>query len=358
MSDLQLSLLAIGVIVVAGVYLLNWLQERKLRRRLGDAFAAGREDVLLRGGDAVPPAQVRIEPQISVAAEAPAAPAGGGDAAPPAAVPPPVPGFDPLFDYVAGLDAASPLAESALADIRARLDACGKPWRAAGYAAGGWKEAGEGRGYASVRFALQLVDRKGPVEAAALAALCDAVARAAAQHGATAVCPDPQAALRAARELDAFCSEVDVAIGINIVAGEGMVFAAARIRALAEDAGLKLEPDGVFRLRDDRRQPVFTLDNHEPAPFLPERIKSLTTSGLTLLLDVPRVADAEAALDRMFEIGKRLAAELGGRLVDDNRSPLGDASLAKIRRQMQAIHRAMEARGVAAGGERALRLFS
>jgi len=175
---------------------------------------------------------------------------------------------------------------------------------------------------------------------------------------ASADAPDIQQALARARDLDAFCTEVDVAIGINIVAAEGASFHGTKIRALAEAAGLKLEPDGVFHYRDDGRRTLFTLDNHEPAPFLPEQMKSLTTRGVTLLLDVPRVADGMAVLGRMFEVGATLAEGLGGRLVDDNRVVLTEAGLAKIGQQLSAIRENMNARGISAGSESALRLFS
>ena len=103
---------------------------------------------------------------------------------------------------------------------------------------------------------------------------------------------------------------------------------------------------------------MFTLDNHEPAPFLPEQMKSLTTRGVTLLLDVPRVAGGMAVLERMFEVGRSLAEGLGGRLVDDNRVALTEAGLAKIGQQLSAIRENMDARGISAGSEAALRLFS
>jgi FtsZ-interacting cell division protein ZipA len=60
----------------------------------------------------------------------------------------------------------------------------------------------------------------------------------------------------------------------------------------------------------------------------------------------------------MVGIGRELARELGGSLVDDNRVPLGDNSVRAIQQQLKAIHAKMEARGMPAGSERALRLFS
>ena len=49
---------------------------------------------------------------------------------------------------------------------------------------------------------------------------------------------------------------------------------------------------------------------------------------------------------------------LGGKLVDDNRATLSEGGVAGIREQLLSIGAAVAARGVAAGGERALRLFS
>jgi len=363
MSDLQISLLIIGAVVVGGVYLFNWFQERRFRRKLGQAFEARHEDVLL---DAPRAEGARVEPQVSweaverveaKPAKVPIEPRQGASSVS-AALPP----FDPQTEYVATMEGAAPLPEAAIDEVRNRVAACGKPCRVAVlHAPGGeWAEPlrSGSEHYVKAAFALQLVNRSGAITAAQLAMFCDALRNVAARHGASADCPDTQGALARARELDEFCSDVDVAIGINIVAAEGQSFAGQRIRAAAEAAGFKLEPDGLFHFRNERRQALFTLDNHEPAPFLPERINRLTTSGVTLLLDVPRVEDGPHALDRMLDVGRGLARALGGRLVDDNRVALNDAGIARIREQLARICARMEAFGVTAGGPRALRLFS
>jgi FtsZ-interacting cell division protein ZipA len=176
--------------------------------------------------------------------------------------------------------------------------------------------------------------------------------------GGVAEWPDLQSAVERARELDAFCADVDVAIGVNIVAPAGSSFSGTDIRAHAEAAGFKLEPDGVFHFRGDTRQTLFTLDNHEPLPFIPEQIKSLTTAGITLLLDVPRVADGRRALETMIQTAEGLASALGGHLVDDNRVALNAAGIATIRQQLDGIASSMAAHGIPPGEERALRLFS
>ncbi|MBZ0096156.1 MAG: hypothetical protein K8H75_12415, partial [Sulfuricella sp.] len=74
MSELQISLLAIGLLIVAGVYGFNRFQERKYRRIAEKAFPARQEDVLLdSGADTLPDAheiagfrkESRIEPVVS-----------------------------------------------------------------------------------------------------------------------------------------------------------------------------------------------------------------------------------------------------------------------------------------------------
>jgi hypothetical protein len=365
-SDLQLSLLGIGAVVIGGVCLYNWLQERRFRRRLEQAFGDGPDDVLLHRGEQSKSDEGRIEPQLQQARVPSRAlrPEGGG-AAPAMVRPRSITaelGFDAELDYVAEVEAPGPIAGPVIEELLSKIAECGKPARALGYSpeSGDWEEVSRGspRRYTGLQVALQLVNRSGVVNPAQLAGFCDAARSCAEKASGVAVCPDAQAALKVARELDAFCSGVDVAVGVNVVAQEGITFSGTGIREFAEASGFKLEPDGVFHYRNEGRQTLFTLDNHEPAPFLPEQIKKLTTRGVTLMLDVPRVEDGLAILDGMLDIGRSLAAALGGRLVDDNRSTLSDAGVAKIREQLRSIHAALSARGMPAGGERALRLFS
>jgi hypothetical protein len=362
MSDLQLSLFVIGAVVVGAVCLYNWLQERKLRSRLQQAFGGTRDDVLLGAGVDSAMADGRREPQFVPAASA----TRGEEAEPPrsaaAEEAPAAAEFDAALDYVAEIDADAPFTDAALAELISKIASCGKPARIAALAprSGGWEVVAHGAGgrYSRLRLGLQLVNRGGPVHAAQLAAFCDAVRHCAEKAGARATCPDAPAALNLARDIDAFCAKVDVAIGVNIVARGDALFAGTRIRAQAEAAGFKLEPDGVFHFRNDQRQTLFTLDNHEPAPFLPEQIKSLSTRGITLLLDVPRVTNSDDALERMLHIADGFTVALDGRLVDDNRAELSETGIARIKQQVKSIQAAMAARDVPAGSARALRLFS
>jgi FtsZ-interacting cell division protein ZipA len=366
MSDLQISLLGIGAMVIVGVLLYNGYQQRQLRKRLGESFGDPREDVLLGGGTAP---SARIEPQMDAdavrdvaAQQSAASPAPAKAAATVPDAPPSLANIDEAIDCVATLASEAPLTSAQVAEILSGVAACGRTWRAAGFntGSGRWEEinrAVTGQ-YTRLRLALQMANRGGPLSAVQLGAFSDALNTLATRFSASVRFPDTDQVLIEANALDAFCADVDVAIGINVIAAEGESFSGARVRALVESEGFHLEPDGVFHLEDAHEQTVLNISNQEAAPFLPEAISTMSTRGLTILLDVPRVADADFALQRMFELGRSLSVTLKGRLVDDNRATLTASSMDKIRQQLKDIHLAMNARGVAPGSPRALRLFS
>jgi FtsZ-interacting cell division protein ZipA len=191
-----------------------------------------------------------------------------------------------------------------------------------------------------------------------IATFQSAVARCAAALSASAEIPESAAFVQRARDLDAFCAEVDVVVGLNVLAGTGKPITGTRLRGLAEAAGFRLGSQGAFVYPDAHGNPRFTLENQEQPAFSNESVRGLSTHGVTLLLDVPRVADGVAAFDQMVGIGRSLAASLGGTLVDDNRAEVTAQGLEQIRNQLRSIYAAMEAAGTPAGGPLALRLFA
>jgi FtsZ-interacting cell division protein ZipA len=205
---------------------------------------------------------------------------------------------------------------------------------------------------------LKLVDRTGPVSEVSLSEFRDMAESFALRVDASAICPDIHEAYVQAVLLDEFCTEVDVMIGINIVSRDTAVFTGAKIRMLAEAAGLKLGTEGVFNYYGESGSALFSLGNFELSPFLPASIRTLTTHGVTFLLDVPKVANGEAVFVQMVHLANTFAEDLGGVLVDDNRIPLSDSGIGKIRQQLSAIQTMMMARDIPAGGETALRLFA
>ncbi len=358
MSDLQIALGALGLVVIAAVYAYNAWQERKLRQRLERAFEGQRDDVLLKSADA--DAAPRIEPRLGETAAPSAATTARLSSQPQSVVS--ADGADTLIEFAAAIESPDAVVETALHELQAQIATFGKPARVLGWdeEAGTWLSLGrEGHGgFRRLQVALQMANRAGPLHAPQINGFCDAVRGWAARHGATATIPEAAAGLKAAQELDALCGDMDVAIGLNVVAQPGSAFTGEQVVEAATDAGFSLESDGVFHWRDSDGHALFTMENHEPEPFTSDRLEAMQTSGLTLLLDVPRVVDAGAALDEMARVGGVLAGVLGGFVVDDNRVALQASGVERIKTQLREIHDAMAARDIPAGGARAQRLFA
>jgi len=380
MSDLQTSLLAIGAMVVLGVYLFNRWQEHKLKRHTDEAFNVGHGDVL-QENTYEPAASGRIEPSLGsvntrleeaspsdfcqeeTAYEEPfklKVPADLDEDQTENVTQPN--NLDPAIEFIIHIHPGEPVAASALAEVMESLSNLGKPVRWVGLdeVSGEWEVASpeSGVSYVELATSIQLADRNGSVSEAQLVEFCDVVQAFASQQMAVIDCPDKQAALLDAADLDKFCLEVDVLIGLNVVAQNGASFPATKIRTLAEVSGLTLEREGVFHFRNEHGVSLYSLCNHESSPFTPDDVKNLSTHGVTLLFDVPRVPDGVQVFDQMTALGRKLANSLGGMLVDDNIRPLSDAGLDKIRQQLASIYKKMEAKQISAGSSRALKLFS
>lgn len=267
---------------------------------------------------------------------------------------------DPLA-YTAEISASEPVPATALEQLLHAIGALAARLRLEGRQENGnaWgvMDRAAFGSVRQVRVSLQLVNRRGVVSNQDLVALQSAVARCAASLAANASIPEAEAFLTRARELDAFCAEVDVAVGINILAPRGRPFAGTRLRALAEATGFRLT-EGGFVYPDGHNGVRFSMENQNQTRLSTEALRNLQTPAVTLVLDVPRQADGVAAFDQMVAVGQQLAQSLGGTLVDDNNVPVSEAGLEQIRNQLRAIYATMESRGIAPGGPVALRLFS
>jgi hypothetical protein len=368
MSELQIGLLVVGAAVIVGVIAYNRIQESRFRRRAEEAFAPDRGDALLEPAHA---AGTRIEPQLqpesdnadfgSAGRQEPRAVPVASPAPPRLEAPPPDMAAADAISYAAELQTQQSVPSAAVETLLADLGPLAARVTVQGYSsADGWVafEPAGGGSFKRVRLLLQLADRSGAVTPQDLATFQSVVARCAATLSASAEIPESAAFVQRARELDAFCADVDVVVGINILAGEGKPISGTRLRGLAEAAGFRLGGQGAFVHADAAGTPRFTLENQDQPAFSSESLRTLSTRGVTLLLDVPRVADGVAAFDQMVGIGRSLAASLGGTLVDDNRVPVTPQGLEQIRSQLRTIYASMEAAGIPAGGRLALRLFA
>ena len=410
MTSLHYILIGLGVAFVAILALYNHFQERRFRKQADRIFSHRHNDVVLGAslGD-TPFAETmpdsRIEPTFRLAEEAdqstPMASIEPGDRqveAPDAMdsawsergrhdpdnsldgpaeaqtaprrkpleesdLAPTVDPESPLdveIEYVARLRYAHPTS-IVFTSLLESLSRISKPIRVVGRREDGvWElvRGGAARIYGTVELGLLLADRNGPVSEVQLDSFCNRLYEFVAEFGGAASCPDKTLALTRANELDAFCAGVDMLIGLNLVAPEAKGFSPEDVQRLAEAAGLVHGQDGRYSLNDPAGQRLFVLANNEADPGFSSLGTNNRTRSLSLFFDVPRVAKDARVFDRMTVFGQTLADDLAGRLVDDGGRPVSQESLDKDRHRLAELYARMQARGIPAGGERALRLFA
>ena len=270
--------------------------------------------------------------------------------------------LSPVIDYVVAFEAVEPVPAYQLLEAqRSALARIRKPIHWIGYNeySREWEpviDDGQSE-YRRIRVGLQLVDRKGALSDGELSVFHVAMQDLSDELMAIADFPPRQPALDSAARLDKFCADVDIQVGINVVS-QGQMFAGTKLRALAEAAGMVIDGEGRFVRFDDDGNVLFVLLNQDQSGFSAESMKTMSTHGLTFLLDVPRVSHGERVFNQMVDLARRFADVLRGALVDDNHRPLSEGALEPIRRQVGQYQATMAAQGLAAGGPLARRLFS
>ena len=384
MTELQIGLLGLGIVVVIGVLIFNKLQESRVSRAAEKQFGRKHDDVLLDAQEKKPkvvprravvsagsaagsddfnvfdaasaaPAQ-RVEPRWDPAADVfpgeaiPATPVEADGPVAFATVFAPA-ALDARIDFIAEISAGEPVL-GAHVKLEAEKLAQSKNIDCDGYneAARAWEALNRDAVYERVRVGIQLSDRGGPLKSEELEAFQSGVAAMAQQLSARTIWPSEQNPLTRAAELDAFCAGVDVLIGVNVVCAAP--FAETKLRGLAEANGFTREDDGVFRRRapaDEGGGEVLSLTGAAAVAPL---------KAVSLALDVPCVAREAAPFALMTHCAKRLAKGLDGKLVDDNGKVLDEAGLAAIQTSLASLYARMEAAGMPAGGALARRVFS
>ena len=262
--------------------------------------------------------------------------------------------LDPLLDFICEVVFPSPRELTSMPRFNTpkRVQIIGRT------ELGFWKPAEvlPGIRYKQINLGLQLVDRGGAVNEQELASFCQQLSRFAEEYGARVSFPQRQQKLVAARELDRFCADVDVLIGINIVPRHPVE--GTRLRSFAESNGLQLEPDGAFHYLADSGNTLYLLTAADQKPFTMHTLLDNRFADMCLLFDVPRVAGGVEVFDRAVSFAQLMAIEFDAQLVDDNRRVLTDVGLGRIRDQLLAIYGSMDDRGIAPGSVAALRLFA
>lgn len=370
MSELQIALLAIGLGIVVTVYAIGWRQQRRYQRKFGAAFKSDHADALYQGS-AEPAPQDNPEPVVDDTPVAEDTITGEtGEVTPPKkeassiAISPDESSLllDARSDFIIELRLEEASQAGILDGLWQRKFDFGKPVQVYGLLLNNqqWERAiAESHAlYSRFRIALQLVDRGGAVSMVKLTDFRDLVMGIAKRIKADSVVPDIDEAHHLAIELDALCAEVDQMVGVNLLPPGERLLSGTKIAQAAALHGMTLESDGAFHLLDTNGHSLFTLINKDTKPFQHHTLENFSTTGITLLLDVPRVEDPAKQFDSMVHVAHELAKELQLNLVDDHLVVLSETGLARIHAQIAEIATKMADNGIIPGSPQARRLFS
>lgn len=357
MTELQMSLMAIGGTIVVGVISYNKWQEYKARKSVQRAFSSEHDDVLMNPSDVSSGA--RQEPTLTPGSEPMGVSVTDSAAAPSdeqieqlVEAPQKELPVDDLIDCSISLTLQAPLrGEKVMQKLQTLRHVGNKPVHFIGQREdGSWEPVALGGQYYGLFAGVQLANRSGALNEIEYSEIIARLRQLADELDADLDVPDMAHVMARARSLHQFVAEYDAQLSVN-VQSKGAPWAINTLLAALERQGFDLRPDGRLVMPDGEGGVLFSLSTNVT-------LAAETTSRLTLLLDVPRVAPQRDGFGAMTACARMLASRLDGVVVDDSNQPLAEPALAEIAEQVNAFYQHMETANISAGSTRALRLFS
>lgn len=337
MSDLQILLISIGLVLIAAVVVYNWWQDWRVRRSMQSRFPEGGRDPLMQDTPS------RREPGIWD--QETAAPTDEGDD---------VAEADDACEAVIDLAFGQAVAGEALGGVLQSVTRIGrKPMRIFAESDEGRHRARlrEGEHYVSMQLAIVLANRSGPLTAIEWSHLWTLAQNLAERFDGVIEAPEQDAILARAQELDARCAEMDAQVGMILQ------LAQARSRQAIADAALAVGflPYGErWAWMAENGLPRFVMQFEDGGADTSDQLHH----RVDLVLDVPNSVPDDQAFSRMMAVGRDLATRLDASLLDDQGRVLSDNAAPAIDQQISALYDQLDKAGFLAGTERAARVFS
>lgn len=370
LSELQIALIAIGVIILLGVLVFNLLKSRK--KTLIADFSNPRSTTSARqfqepqfklSEDLASPA-LKAEPEFNDPQNPsePSVDVGFSTSAISLS-----PRIDPAIDSVVFLRFAVPISG---AEILAQLLAWPKntPYRYLIEGLGNrssdldssepleWVSIQSEFFYRELQLGVQLANRRGPIGVVDLSEFLSRSQSLADVLDAEIDLPPVHDVVEQAKLIDQFCMAADIQLGFQLMANM-ISWDAKDVSNALQKRGLILSRDGTFFHCYQNDQLVFRVQA-EDLNFLRDDLQNRRIKQVQFLLDVPLAPSPINPFIAMLEKAKELAADLDGRLLDDNGQALSSAAIDMIKNHLDSIYDMMKSRDVIPGSMSAQRLFS
>jgi hypothetical protein len=381
MTDLRWALLAIAGLLLLAIWIFGRWQERRALARLDAAMRQGVGDPLLGVRPSPQPLTAssrRIEPRLeadgvdgsevavgvhgtasdadltAVVAGEPTADEGAdvtGERSEPSAYALPDGWIeDPLLDFVIELRCAHAIDGVAALEAKGQLERLQLPlpthlavWDAKLQQ---WTGPDRFGFYSELLVAVQMAHRNGALGEIDAARFVAATQQIALGIDADFDAPDVPRLVAQSAELDRLCARFDVQVTLTLEPGE-TPWTADVIQAAAGPVGFTAVGSGRWEMREATGELALIMT-----------AAALPANRLAVFIDVPLVRPEGSPLARQFAVADQLATRLNARVVDDNGRPVQREAHFAIAAQLAGLYEQMQGAGVAAGSERARRLYA
>jgi hypothetical protein len=224
---------------------------------------------------------------------------------------------------------------------------------------GEWEPLYSGQRYSAFQSGVQLANRGGPLNEIEFSEFLMKTQAFADHFNATPEFPDMIEVISHARELDQFATEHDAQLSFTIRAQES-AWSPGYVHQHASHLGF-IPGSVAGRMviaSNTLGNPALLSLTYDSRAALADDPSQAAVTSISLLLDVTHVPQELAPFALMCKIAQQLALEMDGIITDDNNQILDERSMQIIQRDLDQLYKALQQRDLSAGSPQARRLFS
>jgi hypothetical protein len=352
--NLTTALIALALLVLAGIGLQGLWKARRIAARRGPAVVAddagARQEPSLGAG-------IVVDDEVELPGMPAPARADGRAAAQRRSL-----RLDALIDAIATLTVDSPMAgEAVLPHLPGANRAGTKPFYIEGLNSetGDWEAIAVGHRYTEFQAGVQMANRNGPLNEIEFSEFVQKLEAFAQAIGAATDLPDMLETVARARELDAFASQHDAQL-VALLRANSVAWSVGYLQQAAQRHGLvpgAVPGRLVLPAAEEGAPPVLVL-SFDGQAALADDPGQAAVRELSLGLDVAQTEELAEPFGAWHEVARKLAEDLDASIVDDQGQLITLHAFSAIHAELARLYEALAAHDLAAGSTGARRLFS
>lgn len=346
MSDLQIALILIGIVLLLGVVVFNWWQDKRAKRQMQQHFPEQESDPLFGKNDV----ETRVEPAFETVFTS----SEDNENINNADETDDTEHVDPTTEVVIDISLPTPADSvqiySTLKNIGTVIQ---KPIRIFAQTESGLHRSRlrSGESYSLLQFAVLLADRKGPLTDIDWSKFW-AFAQDVSDHFEGNIeGPEIKDVQYRAQKLDQQCAQLDAQVGLLIQPENSIKFAS--LIDQMHDLGFVTIANKIVFPSSDNVPYFVAIFNEAPINNQDDDI-----SRIDFLIDLPHSYPSDDAFSRMAQIANKLSANIGAKVLSEQGTPLPESTYKAIDNQLVQFYQQLEQAGFPAGADRTVRVFS